>query len=84
MNYESTDAAQRGLESIMKPNLAATNSRRRKARTQSDPLGANSEIGRKLRQYYDELITEDVPDRFADLLRKLEDHERGSVSPDGE
>lgn len=38
----------------------------------SDPLGANSEIGRKLRQYYDDLITEDIPDRFSDLLNQLE------------
>jgi len=37
-----------------------------------DPLGANSEIGRKLKQYYDELISDDVPDRFAQLLSQLE------------
>lgn len=37
-----------------------------------DPLGANSEIGRKLKQYYDELVSDEVPDRFADLLRQLE------------
>lgn len=35
-------------------------------------LGNNSEIGRKLKLYYDELITEDVPDRFTDLLKQLE------------
>jgi hypothetical protein len=38
----------------------------------SDPLGANSEIGRKLKQYYDELVSDDVPDRFAQLLSQLE------------
>lgn len=38
----------------------------------SDPLGTNSEIGRKLKQYYDELLSDDVPDRFSDLLRQLE------------
>ncbi|WP_367717353.1 NepR family anti-sigma factor [Nitratireductor sp. GISD-1A_MAKvit] len=37
-----------------------------------DPLGANSEIGRKLRQYYDDLIGEEIPDRFSDLLSQLE------------
>ena len=37
-----------------------------------DPLGSNSEIGRKLRQYYDELVSDDVPDRFAQLLGQLE------------
>ena len=40
-----------------------------------DPLGAHSEIGRKLKQYYDELISDDVPDRFAQLLSQLEQAE---------
>ena len=40
-----------------------------------DPLGAHSEIGRKLKQYYDELISDDVPDRFAELLSQLEQAE---------
>lgn len=38
----------------------------------ADPLGANSEIGRKLRQYYDDLVSDEVPDRFAQLLSQLE------------
>jgi hypothetical protein len=38
----------------------------------ADPLGSNSEIGRKLKQYYDELVSDDVPDRFAALLSQLE------------
>lgn len=38
----------------------------------SDTLGANSEIGRKLKQYYDGLVSEEVPDRFAELLSQLE------------
>lgn len=37
-----------------------------------DPLGANSEIGRKLKQYYDDLVSEEVPERFASLLAQLE------------
>lgn len=37
-----------------------------------DPLGVNTEIGRKLKQYYDELVSDEVPDRFAELLGKLE------------
>lgn len=41
----------------------------------SDPLGANSEIGRKLKQYYDDLVSDDVPDRFAQLLSRLEQTE---------
>jgi hypothetical protein len=38
----------------------------------ADPLGPNSEIGRKLKQYYDELVSDEVPDRFAALLARLE------------
>lgn len=38
----------------------------------ADTLGANSEIGRKLRQYYDDLVSDEVPDRFAQLLAQLE------------
>lgn len=45
----------------------------------ADGLGSNSEIGRKLKQYYDELVTEQVPDRFADLLKQLETKESGSA-----
>ena len=52
-----------------KPNTRRGQEKRGK---DSDPLGANSEIGRKLRQYYDDLITEDIPDRFSDLLNQLE------------
>ncbi|MGX8011610.1 NepR family anti-sigma factor [Mesorhizobium sp. ORM8.1] len=39
------------------------------------PLGANSEIARKLKQYYDELVSDNVPDRFAQLLSQLEQAE---------
>lgn len=41
----------------------------------SELLGANSEIGRKLRQLYDEVVSEDVPDRFAQLLNRLDQAE---------
>ncbi len=37
-----------------------------------DIIGANSEIGRKLRQFYDEIASEEVPDRFAQLLDQLD------------
>lgn len=50
----------------------------------ADPLGTNSEIGRKLKQYYDGLVSEDVPDRFADLLKQLEKRETEADSRDGE
>jgi hypothetical protein len=48
---------------------AGGNSRRRNG---ADPMGANSEIGRKLKQYYDGLVSEEIPDRFAQLLAQLE------------
>ena len=40
--------------------------------TAGDPFGPASEIGRKLKQYYDELVSDEVPDRFAQLLAQLE------------
>lgn len=40
-----------------------------------DPLGPNSEIGRKLKQYYNDLVSDEVPDRFSDLLSQLEQTE---------
>ena len=41
-----------------------------------DPLGTNSEIGRKLKQYYDELLTPEIPERFSKLLQELEQLEK--------
>jgi hypothetical protein len=38
----------------------------------ADPMGANSEIGRKLKQYYEEIVSEEIPDRFSLLLSQLE------------
>lgn len=40
-----------------------------------DPLGANTEIARKLRQYYTTVVPPEVPDRFAQLLNQLESAE---------
>jgi hypothetical protein len=41
----------------------------------SEALGPNSEIGRKLKQYYDDLVSDEVPDRFSQLLKQLEQTE---------
>lgn len=49
-----------------------------------DTLGSNSEIGRKLKQYYDGLITDQVPDRFMELLDKLEEQDDEHSHVDGE
>lgn len=66
-------------EPLMKPNMQKEDSVER-----SEPLGSNSEIGRRLKQYYDELVTEEIPDRFADLLKQLEDRETGDTVRKGE
>ena len=50
----------------------ATKAGNGRANMSGDPLGPNSEIGRKLKQYYDELVSDEVPDRFAQLLAQLE------------
>lgn len=34
-----------------------------------------SKIGEQLRSIYDDVISQGVPDRFADLLKRLEDEE---------
>ncbi len=68
----------------MKPNMSAATGGHGKAGNRTDTLGPNTEIGRKLKQYYDELVSDDVPDRFADLLRQLEDREEPSVSREPE
>lgn len=47
-------------------------------------LGTTSEIGRKLKQYYDELVTEQVPDKFMDLLKQLENKEAGADASPGQ
>ena len=36
------------------------------------------EIGTKLRQFYSDMIDEPVPDRFVELLKKLEDDKNRS------
>lgn len=39
-------------------------------------LGSNAEIGRKLKQYYESILSEEIPDRFAQLLGQLEQAEQ--------
>ena len=55
---------------------AAAGSGLKRAGNRKDPLGPNSEIGRKLKQYYEDLVAEAVPERFQDLLRQLEEREQ--------
>ena len=57
------------MKDMMKTATAGARSRRGAS---GDLLGPNSAIGRKVKQYYDELVSDDVPDRFAQLLAQLE------------
>lgn len=68
----------------MKSNTLAAAGGRRQPGSRTEPLGANSEIGRKLKQYYDDLVSEEVPDRFADLLRQLDESTKSAPARDGE
>lgn len=36
-------------------------------------LGANTEIARRLREYYADVVAQDVPERFVELLSRLEE-----------
>lgn len=56
---------------IMSNDMGGSRARRGRAGEQTT-LGPNSEIGRKLKQYYDGLVAEQIPDRFTELLSKLE------------
>lgn len=64
------------MRSSMKTSRATAGSGLDRTGRRADPLGSNSEIGRKLKQYYDDLVSETVPDRFQDLLKQLEERER--------
>jgi hypothetical protein len=44
-------------------------------RHETDVLGSNSEIGRKLKSYYGSLVSDEVPERFTQLLTQLESAE---------
>lgn len=68
----------------MKSNSMAAGGGRRKPGNRTDPLGTNTEIGRKLKQYYDDLVSEDVPDKFAELLRQLEESQQPATANGGD
>ena len=47
-------------------------------------LGHNTEIAKMLGRYYGELVSADVPDRFAELLSKLEKTESDRSNQKGD
>lgn len=63
---------QQGLDKIRMVNGGSGGDGDLSPKRSDDPLGNNSEIGRKLKQYFDGLVSEDVPDRFSQLLSQLE------------
>ena len=62
----------KGKIPTMTKKLSAEEAAIRRRPATADALGPNSEIGRKLKQYYDDLVSDEVPDRFAQLLSQLE------------
>jgi len=47
----------------------------------ADLLGPTSEIGRKLKEHYEDIVNQKVPDRFDDLLNLLERTEKDRSNP---
>lgn len=53
-------------------------------RRSEDGLGANSDIGAKLRAYYGTVQEEPIPEKFLDLLEKLDQAEdKPATAPKG-
>jgi len=48
-------------------------------RVRKDILGPNCEVGLKLKALYTSIQDETIPDRFLDLLEKLDQAEQGST-----
>lgn len=50
-------------------------------RRSGDGLGPNSDIGAKLRAYYGTVQEEPIPEKFLDLLEKLDQAEQKPTTP---
>ena len=53
-----------------------------RGRRTEDGLGPNSDIGAKLRAFYGAVQDQPIPDKFLDLLEKLDQVERASKKVD--
>lgn len=53
-----------------------------KGRGKPELSGAYAEIPKKLKAYYDSLQDEAIPDRFLDLLEKLDQAEKAATKVD--
>lgn len=52
-------------------------------RRTDDGLGPNSDIGAKLRAFYGAVQDQPIPDKFLDLLEKLDEVERSTAKKGG-
>jgi anti-sigma factor NepR-like protein len=53
-----------------------------RGRRSDDGLGSNSDIGAKLRAYYGAVQDQPIPDKFLELLDKLDQVERAAKRKD--
>ena len=54
-----------------------------RTRRSDDGLGPNSDIGARLRAFYGAVQDQPIPDKFLDLLEKLDEVEQASKRKDG-
>ena len=66
----------------MKDNDKMIDTNAPRTRRTDDGLGPNSDIGAKLRAFYGAVQDQPIPDKFLDLLEKLDDVERASRPKD--
>lgn len=67
------------MMSKMKANSAGSSAQNSEETVALDP---NGQISRKLRELYDTVQDESIPDRFLDLLEKLDEAEQAARSPE--
>lgn len=53
-----------------------------KPRTSPNASDPNSQISRRLREFYDSVQEQEIPDRFLDLLEKLDQVEKAAKGAD--
>lgn len=69
------------MMSKMKMNGAGSGSQNREDPLTLDP---NGQISRKLRELFETVQDESIPDRFLDLLEKLDEAEQAAGGPEAE
>jgi Anti-sigma factor NepR len=67
-------------ERANRPAPQRTRGNRSASKKQSLPLEIQKQIGRQLRSLYVDVVQEGVPDRFTDLLRRLDEQDLSNES----